>query len=502
MRARVLHIRGRHLVTRRLVAFALLAMMLLPALLIADERRDPRPSAKAGATGGARTERPNVLVIFTDDQDAASLRVMSSVRRRLVAKGTRFTDAVVSLPQCCPSRATLLSGQYAHNHGVRDNSPPRGGYTAFDGANSLPVWLQRAGYRTGWIGKYLNGYGNPAQGTDAHEVPPGWSDWTAPVNHTEYEMFGYTLNHNGVLRDYGAGPRDYQTDVYARAARRFIRTSAEEPSPFFLTVAPLAPHQEGGRLDDHIHAPRNPRPAPRDLGRFQTRPLPHPPSFNERHDGDKTAVVTSKPHLDRAAMAQLTKIYRSRLESLLAVDDMVGSLIGTLRETGQLRDTLVIFTSDQGYLLGEHHLIGKNRLYDEALRVPLVIRGPGVAAGRVRRDLVSNVDLAPTIVAATGARPGLLMDGRSLLTPPAARGRPGGARELLLELFHGGRFAGLRTSRYAYLDFGNRGIELYDLRADPYELRNLAGDRKSRSVEARLRADLQRLRTCSGAGCR
>ncbi len=486
-------------------AILLLAVAALIGVEALADRSGPGPVATAPsasrASPASTSAPPNVLVVFTDDQDAASLKVMSQVQRQLVDKGTNFTNALVSLPQCCPSRATLLSGQYAHNNGVFDNNPPHGGYSAFNGSNDLPVWLQAAGYRTAWVGKYLNGYGNPGQGTDPLEIPPGWTDWVAPANHTEYQMYGYTLNENGVLHEYGAGPRNYQTDVLARHAASVIRAGAADAKPFFLTVAPLAPHEEGGKLNARPNALRNPRPAPRDFGRFASRPLPRPPSFNERWDGDKSTVVTSQPRLGRAAKAKLTKIYRSRLESLLAVDDMVGRLVGTLRRTGQLDNTLIVFTSDQGFLLGEHHLVGKNRLYEEALHVPLVIRGPGVTPGATVDRLVANVDLAPTIVGVTGATAGLPMDGWSLM-PMAHGGPPAKHRPLLLELLHGGRFSGVRTNRFAYLDFGKRGIELYDLTKDPYQLHNLAGDPSAASPQARLSHVLDRLRRCAGPTCR
>jgi arylsulfatase A-like enzyme len=288
--------------------------------------------------------------------------------------------------------------------------------------------------------------------------------------------------------------------VLAREAAGFIRASEGDGSPFFLTVAPLAPHKEGGRLDDHPAAARNPRPAARDLGRFERSPLPRPPSFNERRDGDKTWVVTNEPRLKHTQIDRLTQLYRSRLESLLAVDDMVGRLLGTLRRTGQLRNTLVIFTSDQGFLLGEHHLIGKNRLYEEALKVPLVVRGPGFEAGAKRDELVGNVDLAPTIAAAAGVTPGAAVDGRSLFTDSGPSSRAD-RRDLLLEQFHGGRFAGVRGRRYVYLDFGNRGIELYDLRRDPFQLRNVASDASYAPLLDRYARRLEQLRGCSATEC-
>ncbi len=489
-------VRGSRLYLRAAGLLGVAAALVAAGGFAIAARSDPSPRAATAPTG----KHPNVLVVFTDDQDAPSVRVMDTVQSRLAAKGTTFSNAFATLPQCCPSRATLLTGQYAHNHGVHDNDPPHGGFAAFDGSNTLPIWLQGAGYRTGWIGKYMNGYGNPNLGNDPLEIPPGWTEWVAPVNHTEYRMYGYTLNRNGVLRDYGAGPRSYQTDVLARDAAGFIRASEGDGSPFFLTVSPLAPHKEGGRLDDRQGAPRNPRPAARDLGRFERSPLPRPPSFNELRDGDKTWVVTSEPHLKHTQIDRLTKLYRSRLESLLAVDDMVGRLLRTLKQTRQLQNTLVIFTSDQGFLLGEHHLIGKNRLYEEAVKVPLIIRGPGVEAGAERDEIVGNVDLAPTIAAAAGVTPQASVDGKSLLTGGAESPRVG-RRKLLLEQFHGGRFAGVRGHRYVYLDFGNRGVELYDLRRDPHQLRSVASDATYAPVRDRYARRLEQLRSCSGTEC-
>lgn len=455
--------------------------------------------ASIGAAGGGAGD-PNIVVILADDQDSGSLWAMPKLQRLLVRAGTSYENAYASLPQCCPSRATLLSGQYAHNHGVLDNDPPNGGYAAFDGSNALGGWLQTAGYRTGWVGKYLNGYGNPGRGQDPREVPPGWTRWVAPVRHTEYQMFGYTLNRDGDLRSYGNAARDYQTDVLAREAAAFVREGSDGSEPFFLTVSPLAPHQEGGPLDDRPNAPRNPRPAPRDRGRFSSEPLPRPPSFNELDASDKTAAVSEHKTLDRSATERLQTLYRSRLESLQAVDDLVARLHVALKRSGELEDTLIIYTSDQGFMLGEHRLTGKNRLYEEAISVPLVIRGPGIPANRSSAALVGNIDLAPTILDAAGAEPGLEQDGRSILPDPDSGAEPE-PRPLLLEIYQGGRFAGVRSERYAYLDFGENGVELYDLGADPFQLHNRAGEASLAAVEARHARLLTGLRRCSGPGC-
>jgi N-acetylglucosamine-6-sulfatase len=326
---------------------------------------DEEPEGGERPTAGAA--RPNVVVVLTDDQDARSLRVMPSVRRLLVRRGTTFTGHHASFPLCCPSRATLLTGQYAHNHGVLDNGPPLGGWDVLERRrDTLGVWLQRAGYRTAWIGKFLNGWG---LGGD-YAIPPGWSEWDVAIEATYLRMFDYTLERarnlpvgaagrRGDIVQYGHDERDYQTDVLAALARAFVRRAAGG-RPFFLVLAPLAPHDE----EDAATRPRDPRPAPRHLGHFAREPLPRPPSFDEADISDKPAIprvtgpiggergdlagssraprrideppVLRLPRLTDAERRALARSYRSRLESLLAVDDAVRSLIGTLRRAGEL----------------------------------------------------------------------------------------------------------------------------------------------------------------------
>ena len=439
-----------------------------------------------------------MVVVMTDDQEVGSLAAMPKVRRLVGREGTTFTDAVATTPECCPSRATFLTGQYEHNHGVLSNSAPRGGYPALDGENTLPVWLRAAGYRTAWIGRYLNEYGNESKGQDPLEVPPGWDEWRAPVEHTDFQMYGYTLNENGVLRTYGDAPRDYATDVYARQAARFVEDSAERHRPFFLTVAPLAPHDEGV-LED-ADAARNPRPAPRHAGTFEDRPLPRPPAFNEAAIADKPPFVAKRDPLGADEIEELTRRHRSRLESLLAVDDMVGRLVRALRRSGELDRTILVFTSDQGFVLGEHRLVGKKSPYEESVRVPLLIRGPGFPAGRGRAQPVANVDLAPTIAAAAAAEPGLRMDGIDL-RPVAADPSFAADRQLLLEFREKRHYVAVRTSRHVLVRHEDGATELYDLRDDPHQLRNLAGRRRTAAVERRLGRDLSQLRSCAGRSC-
>jgi arylsulfatase A-like enzyme len=456
----------------------------------------PRARQAPVETGTA----PNFVVILTDDQDPASLSVMRHAKRDLGASGVTFEHAFASAPQCCPSRVSLLTGQYVHNHGVISNEPPDGGHSAFkaNDGNALPVWLEDAGYRTGYVGKYLNGYGWSALGNDPTEVPPGWTYWAALANHTEYQMYGYAINENGQLETYSDAPADYQTDVLARKADAFIKASTKTRKPFFLTVAPAAPHDDPVLEDEDV--PRNPRPAPRDEGRFEDEPLPQGPAFSERDISDKPQFIKRDPEPSSEDISDLTVLYRSRLESLIAVDDMVHRLAQTCRKAGELANTTFIFTSDNGYLLGEHRQTGKLRMYEESAGVPLVIRGPGFSGGVVRDQLVSNIDLAATIVEQSGVTPGLRLDGVSLLpaAPDAPRQRP----PVLIEMLSERTFAAIRTPRFVLAEHDKAGTELYDLRRDPHELDNLRKDPRYRATKRRLSKRLNRLRDCAGASCR
>ncbi|MGI8806189.1 MAG: sulfatase family protein [Thermoleophilaceae bacterium] len=422
--------------------------------------------------------RPNIVVVMTDDQDAQSVRVMDAVRERLRHHGTTFKNFFATFPLCCPSRATFLTGQYAHNHGVRDNGPPDGGYERFEDSGTVAVSLARAGYRTGYIGKYLNGY---------HErrIPPGWGDWHVL---TEAGMFDYELNDNGRIRNYGSKPRNYQTDVFARKAAHFIQSGSRQSRPFFLTVSPYAPHSEGKQP---------PRPAPRHRNRFRNARLPKPPSFNERRVSDKPAFVRRLPRLDRDAQRQLRDLYRGRLRALLAVDDAIERIVRELRETGELDNTLLIFTSDNGYLLGEHRLVKKTKLYEESARVPLIMRGPGIPEGETRGQVTGNIDLTPTILDAANADPRRVVDGISLFPLAQSAGVESG-RDILLENHSS---SAVRTRRHMYAEHPNGEFELYDLTADPFQLNSRHRDPRLALTRSRLEQRLRQLRNCAGSSC-
>jgi N-acetylglucosamine-6-sulfatase len=456
------------------------------------------------ALPGAAFARANVVVIETDDQTTADLASMPRTRALIGDTGVTFDQSVVSLSQCCPSRATFLTGRYAHNHGVLSVYPPFGGVTRLDATETLAVWLQRAGYRTALVGKYLNGYG----AHDPWEVPPGWDDWHALLGGSTYRYYDYTINNDGTLRIYGGAPAYYQTDVLTGLAERVVRRRAAGKAPFFLWLAYVAPHNGLPReLLDPLDT-RSPVPAPRHQGTFAGAAQPWEPAFNEADVADKPRAVRRRGPLPSWEAWRLDRAWQQRREALLAVDDGVARIVRALRDAGELDDTLLVFTSDNGYLLGEHRArSGKILPYEPSIRVPLLIRGPGIPAGAVRSQLVWNGDLAPTILAATGARAPWEPDGESLF-PFMRDGALRSGRAVVIEGPAGSgslglpRFAGLRTSRYAYVEYADREVELYDLRRDPYELDNLAGTLGAAALQARLAARLESLRHCAGAACR
>jgi N-acetylglucosamine-6-sulfatase len=451
-----------------------------------------------GAPEAGQQSRPNVLVMLTDDQTLESMRVMAGVRSQLGAAGTTFERSFVSNALCCPSRATLYTGQYTHNHGVIGNRPPEGGYGRLDKSEWLPVWLQRAGYRTVHIGKFMNRYGQDSPPT---EVPPGWDEWYTSVDPSTYRFMNYELNENGVVRSYSA----YSTDEYSERAANAVRRLAPSEQPFFLSVAYLAPHNGSPRDPDDPAGLATPMPAPRHRDLFANEPLPVTPAFNEADVSDKPSFVRRRPRLSAERVAAVTENYRQGLESLLAVDEGVVRVVDALRSAGELENTLILFTSDNGYFYGEHRVPnGKVMVYEPSIRVPLILRGPGVPAGRRRRQLVTNADLAPTILDAAGAQPaGRVPDGRSLFPLLRDRGLEWG-RELLVEGAPGYQavaYAALRNDRFVYAEHDNGERELYDLREDPHELDNVVGDARYAAIEARLAERLAALYACAGRAC-
>ncbi len=470
----------------------------------------------------ARADRPNLVVVMTDDQTVEELSALPRTRRFVGRAGVTFRRSYVSYPVCCPSRATFLTGQYAHNHGVMGLYPPTGGYGRFDKSNALPVWLQGAGYHTAHLGKFLNGYGDQQRA----DVPPGWSDWHATVDYSTYAMWGYTINHNGRLRTYGRPfderPELYQTDVIARRAERIVKQTAGR-APLFMSLNFLAPHYESKRIQKRTGMLV--RPAPRHRHAFASTALARAASFNERDISDKPSFLQRRsPRLTAAQVGGITRDAVARRRALLAVDEGVARIVRALRRTKELDNTYIVFTSDNGYMQGQHRVpSGKMLPYDPSSQVPLLIRGPGIPGNRVSDELVANIDLAPTLLELAGARAGKTVDGRSLMSFARNPDAPLTKRAILHET--GGRryagpreqdertnsrrplrrvmsYRGIRTQRWLYIRWRGGDRELYDLRGDPDQLESLHAGRRHRHTRRVLARQLRRLARCAGETCR
>ena len=464
------------------------------------------PAASAAPRGTQAGPRPNIVFIMTDDQTARSLSVMRNLYLGVRRRGTTFTQAISTYPLCCPSRATYLTGQYSHNHGVIHNAGPFGGYVRLDNTNTLPVWLQQFGYRTIHLGRYLNGYGT--QNPDVTEIPPGWSDWHSTVDPYTFNYTSWRMNVNGVISDQpGPGNAgEFQTDYFGRRAVELINEAARSPQPFFLSLTFPAPHSGSPRDPDDPVGLRTPSPAPRHRDAFANTPLPRPPNFDEGNVYDKPQIVADRGRVQGGNLAAVQENYQQELESLLSVDDAVGNVMRALGHSGELENTLVIYTSDNGFFHGEHRVRSEKILpYEPGIRVPLAMAGPGVPRNKRLNQLVGNIDLAPTILEAAGAKPGRVQDGRSLLEltrdPSLELGR-----EFVIENGQGVNsvpmFRALRNNRFLYVQHGTTGEqELYDLRRDPYELRNLEDADAYASTRALLARRLRALKRCRGRRC-
>ncbi len=489
----------------------------------------PTFAARADVTVLPRSKRPNILFILVDDLDAklGTTQYMPYLQQLLVSQGLSLDDFMISTPVCCPSRASFLRGQYTHNHQVYTNSAPAGGFDKFyslkNETSTLATWLQAAGYHTVLLGKYLNGYPDLS---DRSYIPPGWNEWYSPAKGSPYKELNYSLNENGKIVDYGIGVKDYLTDVLSDKTDDFIRRSAVDPQPFFIYLAPYAPHEPA-------------IPALRHADLFPNLQVPRTPSFNEADVSDKPGNLAADPLLSETDIANLDNLYRQRVRSMQAVDEMIARLMATLKDTGQLDNTYIIFTSDNGYHLGQHRLLaGKGEPYEEDTVVPFIIRGPGIPAGRVLQGyLAGNTDVAPTIAGLAGVVPPAFVDGRSLAPlwsgdrPPEADWRQG----YLLEYYGSGdasgstlnfvglgnpdqlleppdpeqqgqsaprpEFLAVRTPQYTYAEYGTGFRELYDRLQDPYELNNIASTADP-NLLSRFSAWLKTLVSCSAASCR
>ncbi len=555
------------------------------------QRGDSALHQRSGDARAAALQKPSFVVIQTDDQTldqlyaaftpvgGATIRAMPNTLDLIAKKGVTFTRYYVPYPLCCPSRVSLLTGRYAHNHHVRGNVPPEGGYTGFSVRNAfshnLATWLQGAGYRTIHVGKFLNGYGDEPfdNGTT---VPPGWSAWHTVLNaDTDHYYYGYKLNDNGTIdgpfgdsgnwetREYGerddygcptaplnGKPCLYETDIFNRIATEELAGTPPD-QPLYLQLDYTAPHGDFRR-------PAGPEPATRHYGIFEGAPLPHNSSqgFNEGNVNDKPRFIREAPFLPSTDIHTYRTYYDKALESLRSVDDGVKLVYETLGAAHRLRNTYIIFTSDNGFFYGEHRLTGGKFLaYEPSTHLPLLMRGPGIKPDTETGELAANIDIAPTILELAGVKPDIYVDGRSLYPfahDPSLRTR----RPILFESFvetsdveeNGGgpaasparvasgksgggpsvnerpasarasrarpasahasivappkNYYGIRLGPYKYIEWPDGEKELYDITKDPYELNNIVRDPNYFPIRAFLHTELERLEECRANSCR
>jgi N-acetylglucosamine-6-sulfatase len=480
----------------------------------------PLPTAQV--TVLPKTDRPNIILILTDDLDQKlnSLDYMPNLQKLMTEQGLSFKDFFITTPTCCPSRTTILRGQYTHSHEIFTSTAVNGFqrfYALNYDSSTLATWLQAAGYETIFLGKYLNGY--PIR-LDREYVPQGWDAWFSPGRGKPYTGFNHTLNANGTLIPFNNQPEDYLLDVLSTYMDDFIRAPERANEPFFMFFAPYQPHEPA-------------TPAPRHENLFADLQAPRTESFNEADVSDKPDGIKYQPPLTAEQIADMDELYRDRLRSMQSVDEMIAAMFAALEATGQLDNTYVIFTSDNGYHLGQHRLFaGKSTPYEEDINVPFVIFGPDIPSNIVLEGyLAGNVDIAPTITELAGVIPPSMLEGRSLLplfalNPPA----PEDWRQAyLLEYYKSASgeeesadadgvlepadpddtlavsptlaYHGLRTNQYTYVEYASGFVELYDMHNDPNQLENIASTADSQLVAA-LSAWLKDLYACKLDSCR
>jgi arylsulfatase A-like enzyme len=592
MNTRDLHIQSR----RRGVAARFVAALTVLALILGLVQATSEEANAARAKGSeVEGQKPSFVVIQTDDETMEELydgvRMLSGAEeyampntlQLLGEKGVTFSRYYTPYSLCAPSRVSLLTGRYAHNNNVRGNVPPNGGWTGFQSrlaySHNIATWLQGAGYRTIHIGKILNGYGD-APYSPGTEVPPGWSSWHTILNSdTNHYAYGYLLNNNGVVegpygnsgswetREYGeiddAGcpyaplngkPCYYETDMFNGLAVGELAATPPE-QPFYMQVDYTSPHGD-------FRKPAGPQPATRHIGRFAGAPLPdgRAEGFNEGNVNDKPRFIREAPYLNATEIHTYRVYYQNCLAALLSVDEGVKGIVDELGALGRLRNTYIIFTSDNGFFFGQHRLVGGKFLaYEPATHLPLIIRGPGIKPNTQSGQLVNTTDIAPTILELAEVAPDKSIDGVSLVPyakDPTLRSR----RPLLFESFvqtddveangqapavtesstpertaagkalgkllsgaarkatgssAGGNNAaahasvvappknyyGIRLGPYKYIEWPDGEKELYDINKDPYELNNIVRNGDYAPIRNFMHQELERLEECKGRTC-
>nr|BFE57743.1 hypothetical protein GCM10020063_022690 [Dactylosporangium thailandense] len=477
------------------VALAAAALAAAAALVgsVASAGRAPASAAAAAP--------PNIVFVLVDDLAWNLVQYMPQVKR-LQTDGTTFTNYTVTDSLCCPSRSSIFTGKFPHDTGVFTNEGPDGGFNVFrdrgNESHTFATALRAQGYTTAFMGKYLNGY----LPKDLY-TPPGWSEWYGAGN--AYGEYNYNLNENGTLVHYGNTDADYLTDVVGAKGRSFIQRTAAAHEPFLLEISTFAPH---GPFT----------PARQDLDKFPGLTAPRTPAWDTLPANAPTWLAGNGP-LTADEITKIDTDYRKRAQAVQAVDRMIAGLRQQLTDSGVAGNTFVVFSSDNGFHLGDHRLVeGKQTAFDHDVVVPLVVAGPNVPANTSRPQIVQNIDLAPTFQRIGGAPVSGDVDGRGLLTLLTG-GQTDAWRTGSLIEHHGPgtsaddpdaqdarngmptTYEALRTATYTYVEYDNREHEYYDRTTDPYQLRNTyAGLTAAR--KAALHADLDALQNChTNASC-
>jgi arylsulfatase A-like enzyme len=449
--------------------------------------------------------RPNIVFVLTDDLSRDLVRYMPAVKA-LAKHGMSFRNYFVSDSLCCPSRTSIFTGLFPHDSGVFNNTGADGGIGAFyshdDERHAFNLTLQRQGYATAMMGKYLNGYLQPSSPVTDTYVPPGWSEWD--VAGWGYPEYDYPMNEDGKVIHFGHRPRAYLTNVITRRGVDFINRAAAAQQPFFLELATFTPHSP------YV-------PAPRDKNRFRGLKAPEPPNFDVLPRG-APSWLAGHPPLTPGRIRRINQVFRRRAQDVQSVSRMISQIETTVAAHGLTRDTYIVFSSDNGLHTGEYRLMpGKLTAYDTDIHVPLVVAGPGVRHGSTSDAMAENIDLAATFTAIGGHA--MSSDGRSLLGLLHG-GSPGGWRNAVLVEHHGPdldpnnpdrqtglsgnptTYEAMRTPRFLYVEYRNGEREFYNLRRDPFELDNLVGA-LSPEVLDRLHVEITRLEDCHGTqSCR
>jgi arylsulfatase A-like enzyme len=452
------------------------------------EAENPEPASETRLAD----QRPNIIFIMTDDQPPQTVAYMPTVKNVLMAEGVNFENGFLTTPLCCPSRASILSGEYVHNHEVYTNRYPMGGAKKFDDISTVAVWLREAGYRTAYFGKYLNGYSD----LEPYGVmPPGWSDWAVFLaNDTSSEergnlqyFFNFTMSENGEAVEYPKTKENFGADIVTAKAVNFVNDARDEPFMLFVSYYnPHSPYRWAKRHQETFRAGWNWE---------QYRP----PNFNEENIREKPDYISE---LKPFSPEEVDITYKQILRSLLSVDDGVASLLHVLDQTGLDENTIIIYITDNGLTAGDHRFgFSKNCPYEACIKTPFIVYAPGRYTPRTDASLVANIDLAPTFADLAGAEIPASVNGVSivpLLEKTASTWRDAiliehwpteeGVGSIIPE------FYSVRTHTWKYTEYETGECELYDLVEDPYELDNLADKWKYREIQAELQARLEELK--------